>query len=315
MPELYWIGKQSVVDYAGKVNSGSLRHIPEVSVAEDSGNKIIHGDNLRALKTLLPDYRERVKLVFIDPPYNADGEVWTYGDHIEAPDVEHWPGKVEVDDPLRRDKWLSMMYPRLMLLRELLRTDGTIFITIGDNEIHHLRLLLDEVFGARNFLGCAVWRKGPSDGGEKPIPSVHNYVVIYARDKNLSVLDGSGVTTWWTAEMFGDSLEARHELETIFPETENLFAIPKPTRLARRILKLATVPSNGDVVLDCFAGSGTTAQAVLDQNASDSGDRRFILIEAENFAETLTAERVRRVIPKKGGPHPTSGFVYYELDG
>ena len=314
MPELDWNGKKSVVDYAGKVPSGSPRRVPEASVGEGSGNEIFHGDNLRALKTLLPRYGGHVKLVFIDPPYNADGEVWTYTDRIDAPGVEDRIGKVEVDDPLRQDKWLSMMYPRLVLLRDLLRPDGTIFVTIGDNEVHHLRLLMDEIFGSRNFLGCAVWEKGPSGGGGEAIEGVHNYVVVYARNKSRATLDGSRVTTWWTGESFGDSREARRELEEIFPDVEGLFDIPKPTRLVRRILELATVPDAGDIVLDCFAGSGTTAQAVLDQNAQDGGDRRFILIEAEDFADTLTAERVRRVIRGKGSPYPTSGFDYYELD-
>ncbi|MGI9050433.1 MAG: site-specific DNA-methyltransferase [Rubrobacteraceae bacterium] len=306
MPELYWKGKRSVVDHAGKVPSCSLRHVPEASVGEGSGNEIVHGDNLRALKALLPRYGGRVKLVFIDPPYNADGEVWTYSDRIDAPDIEDWPGKVEVDDPLRQDKWLSMMYPRLTLLRGLLRSDGVIFVTIGDNELHHLRLLLDEVFGARNFLGCAVWEKGPSGGDKKQIVSVHNYVVIYARDKGRAALESPGVTTWWTGEDFGDSREARRELEEIFPEVEERFAIPKPTRLVRRILEFTTHPSGGDLVLDCFAGSGTTAHAVLDQNSQDGGNRRFILVEAEDFTDPLTAERVRRVI-RKSDP-PNSGF-------
>ena len=311
MPELDWKGKRSVVDHTVKVPAGSLRRVPENSVGEDSGNLIIHGDNLRALEALLPGYGKRVKLIFIDPPYNADGEVWTYTDRIDAPDVEDWPGKVEVDDPLRQDKWLSMMYPRLVKLRELLRRDGAIFVTIGNNELHHLRLLLDEVFGSRNFLGCAVWEKGPSGGGEEHLASVHNYVVIYAGDESRVFFNAPGVTTWWTGESFGNSREARRELEEIFPEVERLFAIPKPTRLVRRILELATIPGAGDIVLDCFAGSGTTGHAVLDQNALDGGDRRFILIESEDFAGDLTAERLRRVIRKD---HPNSGFDYYELD-
>ena len=311
MPELDWKGKRSVVDHTGKVPAASLRRVPENSVGEDSGNLIIHGDNLQALKTLLPGYGGRIKLVFIDPPYNADGEVWSYTDQINAPDVEGWHGKVEVDDPLRQDKWLSMMYPRLLFLRELLRPDGIIFITIGDNEVHHLRLLLDEVFGSHNFLGCAVWKKGPSGDGEEFIAGVHNYVVIYARDKSRVFFNAPGVTTWWTGESFGDSREARRELEEVFPDVEGLFSIPKPTRLVRRILELATVSGGGDVVLDCFAGSGTTAHAVLDQNALDGGDRSFILIEAEDFTDDLTAERIRRVIRKD---HSNSGFDYYELD-
>ena len=309
MPELVWAGKRSVVGYADEVPIRSLRRVPEASMGEGSENRIVHGDNLLALKALLPGYRNSVKLVFIDPPYNADGEVWSYNDRIG----EQWTGRVEADDLLRHDKWLCMMYPRLVLLRELLSPDGTIFITIGDNELHHLRLLMDEIFGARNFLGCAVWKKGPS-GDEKPITSVHNYVVIYARDIERAAIDSAGATSWWTGESLGDSRAARRELEELFPEVEDRFAIPKPTPLIRHVLKLAT-GSNGDVVLDCFAGSGSTAHAVLAQNAEDGGDRRFVLVESEDYAGTLTAERVRRVLQSHTGSCKfAAGFDYYELD-
>lgn len=297
--------------YADEVPTRILRRVPKASAGEASGNKIIHGDNLQALKALLPGYRGGVKLVFIDPPYNADGEVWNYKDRIGGSYGEYWAGRVEADDPLRHDKWLCMMYPRLVLLRELLRPDGTIFVTIGDNELHHLRLLMDKVFGARNFLGCAVWNKGVS-GGEELIAGVHNYVVVHARDSGRASINGADATSWWTGESFGDSWAARRELEELFPEVEDRFAIPKPTRLIRHVLKLATVSSNDDVVLDCFAGSGSTAHAVLAQNAADGGDRRFVLIESEDYADALTAERVRRVSQSQSGSS-TTGFDYYEL--
>ncbi|MDQ3658847.1 MAG: site-specific DNA-methyltransferase [Actinomycetota bacterium] len=335
MPELDWVGKRHVVGHADKVPFRSLRRVPASSFGDvdevgasnekdqsganliDSGNVIVRGDNLQALKALLPFYRGRVKLVFIDPPYNADGEVWSYDDRIDAPYIERWLGSVEADDPLRQDKWLCMMYPRLALLREFLKPNGTIFITIGDNEVHHLRMLLDEVFGVRNFLGCAVWEKGLSgDGGGEIIASTHNYVVIYARDRSQASLDGPDATTWWTGKGFGDSRTAKRELGGLFPEVKDLFAIPKPTRLIQHILELATEPVACDIVLDCFAGSGTTAHAVLNQNALDGGDRRFLLVETEDYADTLTAERVRRVIRGKSGQprtHPKSGFDYYEL--
>jgi adenine specific DNA methylase Mod len=308
-----------VLNLAGRVPLRSLRRIPESSLQPGSGNVIVHGDNLQALKALLPCYRERVKLIFIDPPYNADDERWVYSDPIDAPDIEHFSGEVggEGEDPLRHDKWLCMMYPRLVLLRDLLRPDGEIFISIGDNEIHHLRMLMDEIFGARNFLGCAVWHKGPSsDGGEGMVNSTHNYVVMYARDKEQAS-PSKTLTTWWTSESFGDRQEARRELESLFPEAQGLFAIPKPTRLIQRILEAATDRDTRNIVLDCFAGSGTTAHAVLKQNAGDGGDRRFILIEMEDYAGSLTAERVRRVIRSEHGPPhavPEVGFEYCELD-
>ncbi len=313
MPELVWMGKQSVVGYADEAPARSLRRISESSVGEGSKNKIVHGDNLLALRALLPGYRGSVKLVFIDPPYNADGEAWNYNDRIGEPYGEQWTGRVEAEDPRRHDKWLCMMYPRLVFLRELLRPDGTIFITIGDNELHHLRLLMDEVFGARNFLGCAVWKKGPA-GNEEPITGVHNYVVVYARDRECVSINSVGATSWWSGEDFGDSRTARLELEELFPETGDRFAIPKPTRLIRRVLNLATAPSTGDVVLDCFAGSGSTAHAVLAQNAADGGDRRFVLVESEHYADTLTAERVRRVLQSQSETSGVAtGFDYYEL--
>jgi len=318
LPELDWVGRRQVLDLAAKIPSPSLRRVPEASLPPDSGNEIVHGDNLRALKALLPSYREQVKLVFIDPPYNADDERWVYEDRYYAPETKGWFGEVGPEDPFRQDKWLCMMYPRLALLRELLRPDGTTFISIGDNALHLLRALMDEVFGARNFLGCAVWKKGPpSDGGRGFLASVHNYVVVYARDRDR-VSPAKDLTTWWTTEEFGDSEEARRELEALFPEKRDLFAIPKPVRLVRNIVEAATDRDARDIVLDCFAGSGTTAHAVLEQNARDGGDRRFVLVEMGDYAETLTAGRVRRAIRSRTvntGADPRTGFGFYELDG
>lgn len=328
MPELDWIGKRYVVGHAEEVPLRALRRVPEASVGEGSGNVIVHGDNLEALRALLPRYRKQVKLVFIDPPYNADDETWIYNDRIHAPEFEPLLGRVgaEGEDPLRHDKWLCMMYPRLALLRRLLSPEGTIFISIGDNEIHHLRMLMDEIFGARNFLGCAVWHKGVSrNAGCGLIGSTHNYIVIYASDRtklsagesSFREPDGRPLTTWWTGERFGDSREARRELQALFPEARDLFPIPKPTRLVRRIVELATSRGSRDIVLDCFAGSGTTAHAVLKQNAADGGNRRFILVEMDDFADRLTAERVRRAIyaEKRICPAPGAGFDYFELGG
>src|SRR3989338_4674338 len=116
-------------------------------------NLIIHGDNLLALKALLPTYAERVKCIYIDPPYNTGNEKWAYNDNVNSPMMKDWLGKVvDKDDLTRHDKWLCMMMPRLKLLRELLRDDGVIFVSIDNNEIDHLRMLLDEVF-YENFLG------------------------------------------------------------------------------------------------------------------------------------------------------------------
>ncbi len=318
MPELDWIGREHVLDLAGKVPVHSLRHIPEKSLHPGSGNRIVHSDNLRALKALLPRYRGRVKLVFIDPPYNADDERWVYADHGYTPELKPLLGEVgrEEEDPLRHDKWLCMMYPRLVLLRDLLAPDGSIFISIGDNEMPRLRMLMDEVFGARTFLGCAVWEKGPPARTEEGfLTSTHNYIVIYAKEGQRTS-NSENLTTWWTSEDFGDSEEARHELEALFPEARDLFTIPKPVRLIQRIVQAATDPDTRDIVLDCFAGSGTTAHAVLKQNERDGGDRRFILVEMEDYTEKLTAERIRRVIRAWDGEprqEAKTGFEYYEL--
>ena len=127
MPKLDWIGKQYVVNHTGEVPFRLLQRIPEASVGDGSGNAIVHGDNLEALKALLPYYRERVKLVFIDPPYNTGNENWVYNDRMNAPKIRQWLGKVvggEGEDLSRHDKWLCMMYPRLTLLRDLLAENG-----------------------------------------------------------------------------------------------------------------------------------------------------------------------------------------------
>ena len=123
-------------------------------------NLILHGDNLLALKALLPMYAGKVKCIYIDPPYNTGNEGWAYNDNVNSPMMLDWLGKVvDRDDLTRHDKWLCMMMPRLKLLRELLRDDGAIFISIDDNEVHHLRMLMDEVFGEENFIATVIWQK------------------------------------------------------------------------------------------------------------------------------------------------------------
>ena len=316
MPELGWIGKEPVVDLAGRIPRRTLRRVPELSLkGTGPANTIVHGDNLLALAALLPAYGEKVKLVFIDPPYNAPDERWPYEDRLYDPPSEGWFGEVgtEGEDPLRHDKWLCMMYPRLQLLRDLLSAEGAIFVTMGENEAPRLRLLMNEVFGPETFLGCAAWHKGPSPGQNAAFLSkTHNYVVVHA--KNAAPASKANLpTTWWTAGEFGDSEEARRELGTLFPEKEDLFAIPKPTRLVRRIVEAATDPGGGDIILDCFAGSGTTAQAVLEQNERDGGNRCFVLVEMAGFADDLTAERVRRVL-SDGDRRSSAGFDFFELD-
>jgi adenine-specific DNA-methyltransferase len=358
-------------------------------------NLIIHGDNLHALKALLPVYAGKVDCIFIDPPYNTGNEAWCYNDNVRSPLMREWLKKaspVDKEDLERHDKWLCMMWPRLKLLHELLSEDGVVFITIDDNEVYHLVGLLDEVFGEDNFLSTCIWHKMDSPKNTAQNFSVdHDYVVIYAKSKEsrqlnllprneemlaryrnpdndprgawlLSDLDARNayskglypITTpkgrviagppkgkywriseekfkamvadnriWWGTdgdadpnikrflsevrdgvipqtiwhwEEVGSTRNAKTELLSIIGDgaEHEIFITPKPTDLVRRALQIASKPNS--IVLDSFAGSGTTAHAVLALNKKDGGNRKFILVESEDYADTVTAERVRRVI-------------------
>jgi len=392
MPTLNWIGKEAVVKHHKDVPFRLLEPVSELSCGEaDSGNLIVQGDNLHALKALLPRYAGQVKCIYIDPPYNTGNEGWVYNDNVNSPEIRKWLGAVvgrEGETLDRHDRWLCMMYPRLVLLKQFLREDGAIFVSIDDNEIAALRLLMDEVFGATNFVACNVWQKRYSRENRGAIGDVHEYLVTYAKnpakfqevrnrvpidEKQAAVYknpnndpkgrwqsismtaqgfrpnqmyeviapngkihrppegrcwstieseylklradgriyfgkDGNGVPriirylsdvegfvpwTWWPHEEVGHTDEAKKEIQSIFG-TQTAFDTPKPTRLLQRVVQIATNP--GELVLDSFAGSGTTAHAVLKQNAQDGGSRRFILVEMdENIAQAVTAERVRRV--------------------
>ncbi len=356
-------------------------------------NLIIHGDNLKGLKALLPLFARKVKCVCIDPPYNTGNEGWAYNDNVNSPMMQDWLGKVvDREDLTRHDKWLCMMMPRLKLIRELMTDDGVIFVFIDDNEVHHLRMLMDEVFGENNFVATVVWQKRTSPEARLALGPAHDSIVVYAKSREffnvaklplserrsceyknsdndqrgpwasvdltgqvghatpdqfytvttpsgrkipppkgrcwaliqstfeqlmtdnriwfgqdgegrprlkrfLSESEGTQSWTWWPHTEVGHNQEATKELNDIMG-ADCPFENPKPTRLLRRILGL--VADKESLVLDSFAGSGTTAHAVLAQNAEDGGNRRFILIECEDYADTVTAERVRRVI--KGVP-------------
>ena len=361
-------------------------------------NLILHGDNLEALKALLPRYAGKVDCIYIDPPYNTGTEGWCYNDAVNAPLMREWLKKaanpVEREDLQRHDKWLCMMWPRLHLLKELLAEDGAIFVSIDDNEVHRLRAVMDEIFGEENFVATILWQKkytaaadhkgiSPmhdfvlayrnSDGfqrnrleredekneqyrfedaggvyrlsdytcgktaderpnlyyevenpntGEKAFPkrtrvwaysseeherNVERGLVAWGKDGTGKIpsfkrykdsLKGGGGTvpsTWWDWTFAGHTDEAKKELIEIKDWEGTLKTItPKPTRLIKRILEIAT--DEDSLILDSFAGSGTTGHAVLALNAKDGGRRRFILCETEAYADTLTAERVRRVI-------------------
>src|SRR5690348_6632561 len=206
MPVLDWIGKQAVVKHHRDVAYRLLEPVPELSVRaersdpqdrgveapapdEYGGNLIVQGDNLLALKALLPRYAGKVKCIYIDPPYNTGNEGWAYNDNVNSPEIRKWLGEVvgkEGETLDRHDRWLCMMYPRLVLLKQFLREDGAIFVSIDDNEVHHLRDLMDEIFGATNFMGDVVWQhsiQGKNDA--KDISLHHNHTLVYQRSNRF----------------------------------------------------------------------------------------------------------------------------------
>ncbi|MBW7892150.1 MAG: site-specific DNA-methyltransferase [Chitinophagaceae bacterium] len=189
MPTLNFKGKTFVQNHHLAVKYHQLLPKKDLSLTDKVSlhdNLIIQGDNLKALKALLPTYAGKIRCIYIDPPYNTGNENWVYNDNVNSPMIKEWLGKaVDVEDLTRHDKWLCMMMPRLKLLRELLSEDGAIFISIDDNEQPNLRILLDEIFGD-NFLACFVWQKkyGPANDA-KQFSETHEYIVCYAKNRPL----------------------------------------------------------------------------------------------------------------------------------
>ena len=430
MPTLDWIGKDAVVRHHKEVPFRLLEPDPDLSHGDPaSGNLIVEGDNLHALKALLPRYAGKVKCICIDPPYNTGMDDrddsgqragWRYNDNVSSPEILRWLGQTvgkEADDLSRHDKWLCMMYPRLILLKQFLSQDGVIFINIDDNEVASLKLVLDEIYGRRNFLGCVIW-KNTTDNNPTRIVTEHEYVLSYGanvdnlpkewKSVNLDVkerlliigmeivgkffdqterqnaytkwfrkhkdeiwpfqdykfIDDGGIYTGLRGVhnpgkegyrynvfhpktnkackepmmgyrfpestmkrllderriIFGEDetklielkvyakdyraklsslfeLDGRigtNEIKAIFPDDKRPFDFPKPTGLIEQLISFTT--AGDDLILDSFAGSGTTAQAVLQLNHADGQKRRFILVEMkESNAKDITAERVRRV--------------------
>lgn len=468
MPTLNWIGKDKVVTHHLDVPYRVLEHrytYPTLSdgIPAESENKIIRGDNLEALKALLPEYEGRVKCIYIDPPYNTGYEGWVYNDNVNDPKIRKWLGEVvgkEGEDLSRHDKWLCMMYPRLVLLQRLLSQDGVIFISIDDTEQANLRLICNEIFGIDNFVANISWQRTYSPRNDsKGIPNETDWVIVYRKsqlwmplklertddmdsryaspdndprpwtsgdataagasthpgmvyavqhpitgkmlypvngshwrygqDQMLSIMNewapyvlrpindyerrvdicrtssekvpvainaivlendddfarrisrtrydkgvwpklyftnkGTGgirckryldsmngrvATNFWPYKEVGHTDEASKELKAIFGKAP--FETPKPTRLLARVLEIAA--DKDSIILDSFAGSGTTAHAVLKMNKQDGGNRRFLLVEMMDYAETITAERVRRVIDGYGSVEGTGGsFSFYDL--
>jgi site-specific DNA-methyltransferase (adenine-specific)/adenine-specific DNA-methyltransferase len=186
MPTLNWIGKEAVVTHHRKVPFRLLKDVPDLACGEPGdGNLIVQGDNLVALKALLPYYAGQVKCIYIDPPYNTGNEGWVYNDNVNSPIIREWLGKTvgkEGETLDRHDRWLCMMYPRLVLLKRFLRPDGSIWVSMDDSEIALLRMLMDEIFGRERFIACNVWQKRYSRENREAIGDVHEYLLVYAMD-------------------------------------------------------------------------------------------------------------------------------------
>src|SRR3989339_518703 len=186
MPTLNWIGKEAVVNHDKEVSFRLLKKIKSASVG-NAQNLVIHGDNLEALKALMPFYTGKVKCIYIDPPYNTGNEGWIYNDKVNSPKIKKWLGKVvgrDSEDLCRHDKWLCIMYPRLKLLRDLLSDDGSIFVSIDDNEHCNLKQVLDEIFREENFVANIIWQKKYTQSNDaKYFSTTHDFIVCYAKDK------------------------------------------------------------------------------------------------------------------------------------
>lgn len=416
MPTLEWIGKDKVINHHQDVPYRILERVYSYSAEgrteEDNGseNMIIHGDNLVALKALLPQYEGKVKCIYIDPPYNTGNEKWVYNDNVNDPKIKKWLGEVvgrEGEDLSRHDKWLCMMYPRLKLLERLLADDGLILISIDVFEFSNLKCILDEIFGLPNFRNCIAVRRGIKNvqAQFKEVQALslgHEYIFMYSK-KPLAKLpkltldfDVGKAGKWDTFWRGTDRPTMRYEIFGTIPQsgqwrwekgraqkavdnyekykseyailmsiddyyTEHLMAVnekldfvrmndtgtiqyyvppqtgkllsdnwmdillsgsfagfdtEKSVTLIERIVGWIT--KDTDIILDSFAGSGTTAHAVLNMNKQDGGNRKFILVETEDYAETITAERVKRVIRGYGEGNNAvegtgGGFSFYEL--
>jgi len=390
--EFFFKGKEFVYNHHLTIPFRPL--IPHVDKSIGGGNLdenlIIQGDNLHALKALLPQYAGKVDCIFIDPPYNTGNESWNYNDNVNSPIMREWlsSNPVNREDMLRHDKWCAMMWPRFKLLHELLAETGSLWMTLDDNEVHRARIILDEIFGD-NFITTIAWANKVSPANDAEFMSDdYDSIIVIAKNKSqfkINKLERNerqsslytnpdkdprgdwnsltytsnkskeerpnlyyGITnpftmdeifpqegtTWRFSQerhiqnerdqllYWGVDGTARtprykrflHEMEGVVPrnswsyidcgstqsasiemqQIRLIFPTPKPTKLLSRIIEIATLSDS--IILDSFAGSGTTAHAVLEANRKDGGNRRFILVECEDYADTLTAERVRRVM-------------------
>lgn len=438
MPTLNWIGKEKVINHHIEVPFRVLEHSygfadgKQTNKETESGNKIIHGDNLEALKSLLPEYEGKVKCIYIDPPYNTGNEGWKYNDSVNDPKIKKWLGETvgkEGDDLTRHDKWLCMMYPRLKLLHKLLSVDGLVFVSIDDNEYQNLKYICDEIFGRSNFITNFTWRTDGNFDNQAKIKINHEYILCYSKNSELfdlpkvvdpNIPEGSKlfkteirntivkngpknpisdiklpigfpcdfergeieartdswphyksnatisnfklcneviVSSGWSSKgIFEDFInsnfkpvkdskdqsttfvitktgaieniksrsEASHVVSSLYNmgSTQNMsselkkigvdFDYPKSLTLIQYLISIV----NGEnfIALDSFAGSGTTAHAVLNLNKRDNRNRKFILIEMMDYVETITSERIKQVTKGYSDIEGTGGsFDFYEL--
>lgn len=374
---LRWAGKQIAYDAIRIPSVGTLTPHPEESVDwEKTQNIFIEGDNLEVLKLLQKHYREQVKMIYIDPPYNT-GKDFVYKDNFTEDRSDYYERTGQTKEGIKmvtnaesngryHSDWLTMMYPRLFLAKNLLREDGVIFISIDDNEVHHLRMIMDEIFGEENFLAQLIWHNKRGGGNDAKFAAIeHEYVIFYAKNKetldklffahsedyleryneedtkgkffwdtfkrksgkqyySITCPDGSVLSkdeqgsplSWlrsearfkkdlsegevrfaqtragWSVQFkqripvgkkprsiitdFGTTSSGNKELIDIFGN-DKIFSNPKPSELVGHFIDFTT--GDGDIVLDFFAGSGTTAHAVMDLNAQDGGNRRYICVQ------------------------------------
>jgi len=473
MPTLHWIGKDKVINHHMDVPFKILEHSfgfdegTQTNTETNSGNKIIHGDNLEALKALLPEYEGKIRCIYIDPPYNTGNEGWVYNDNLTDPKISKWLGLTvgkEMEDLSRHDKWLCMIYPRLKLLQKLLTDDGSVVISIGYQEVFNLMEVCKELFASKQIICITVQTSGgkpaggfnylheylvfivPNDfqpnpllfsGGNTRTPfegltlatfdktqrpnqtypifintstgnlesageslqerkktgiyngeledfeynfdeappgavaiwpitnkgkncvwrlistrllsdwekgyikvspnrsknSLNKYSIQYLPEGVIRKIE-QGVLTVTGREpgaptlSFGENKTVGSEIPTIWIEKDfytvkgtavledifgtKRFNYPKPLELVTEIIRAISSPN--DIILDSFCGSATTGHAVLNLNKEDGGNRKFVLIEMENYAESLSAERIKRVISGYKETEGTGGsFDFYEL--
>lgn len=198
MPTLDFKGKQFVYSHHLSVPFRELKVSADKSLPAKGAspslddNLIIHGDNLEALKALLPTHAGKVDCIFIDPPYNTGNEGWCYNDNVRSPLMQEWLKKsanpVDKEDLERHDKWLCMMWPRLQLLKELLSETGSIWITLDDNEVQRCKILMDELFGEENFITSCIWHKNYAPKSTaRHFSEDHDYILVYAKDSETWV--------------------------------------------------------------------------------------------------------------------------------